>query len=83
MNAANSYLCLSPLYGLGAFIYLTLFHTDASQSQVRDEESGRGLPYPDTFTQDRLMLALPAVIVLLVIFSRNHNVGSCSRSVMI
>ena len=50
---------------------------DASQNQVRDK-SGRGLLYPDTFAEDRLMLAPPAVIALLVIFSRNHNVSRFS-----
>lgn len=49
----------------------------ASQNQVRDK-SGRGLLYPDTFAEDRLMLAPPAVIALLVIFSRNHNVSRFS-----
>ena len=50
---------------------------DASQNRVRDK-SGRGLLYPDTFAEDRLMLAPPAVIALLVIFSRNHNVSRFS-----
>ncbi|KAF8727619.1 hypothetical protein AX14_007203 [Amanita brunnescens Koide BX004] len=63
VNTTNSYLDLSPLYGLD----------EASQNQVRDKESGRGLLYPDTFAEDRLMLAPPTMIALLVIFSRNHN----------
>ena len=29
---------------------------------------------PDTFAEDRLMLLLPAVCMLLVLFNRNHNV---------
>ena len=91
VNATDSYLNLSPLYGLSLFINLSHSTSygllcpadDASQNQVRDKESGRGLLYPDTFAEDRLMLAPPAVIVLLVIFSRNHNVGSLSRSAII
>ncbi|KAF8630607.1 hypothetical protein AX15_002834 [Amanita polypyramis BW_CC] len=62
-NATTSYLDLSLLYGID----------EERQSQVRDKESGRGLLFPDTFTEDRLALAPPAVIALLVIFSRNHN----------
>jgi len=40
---------------------------------VRD---GRGLLYPDVFAEDRLLLLPPAVCVILVLFSRNHNVSS-------
>ncbi|KAK2459725.1 hypothetical protein APHAL10511_008259 [Amanita phalloides] len=63
INLTSSYLDLSPLYG----------SDDVSQKQIRDKESGRGLLYPDTFAEDRLTFATPAMIALLVIFSRNHN----------
>ncbi|KIL59186.1 hypothetical protein M378DRAFT_27110 [Amanita muscaria Koide BX008] len=63
MNSTSSYLDLSPLYG----------SDEASQSQVRDKDSGRGLLFPDAFAEDRLALAPPAVCALLVIFNRNHN----------
>lgn len=43
--------------------------------------NGHGLLYPDTFAEDRLLLLPPAVCVLLVLFSRNHNVrDSCEPS---
>ncbi|EJC98652.1 heme peroxidase [Fomitiporia mediterranea MF3/22] len=62
-NNTTSYLDLSPLYG---FNQLT-------QDQVRDQEKGRGLLYPDTVSEDRLGFVPPAASALLVIFSRNHN----------
>ncbi|KAL5536114.1 hypothetical protein ACEPAF_4219 [Sanghuangporus sanghuang] len=62
-NNTTSYLDLSPLYG---FDQLT-------QDQVRDKEKGRGLLYPDTFSEDRLGFVPPAASALLVILSRNHN----------
>jgi len=40
---------------------------------VRDKAQGRGLLYPDTFSEDRLGFFPPAASALLVIFSRNHN----------
>jgi len=50
-------------------------HTDqATQDQVRDKAAGRGLLYPDTFSEERLLLLPPAPSALLVIFNRNHNV---------
>lgn len=64
-NNTTSYLDLSPLYG---------FSQD-TQDQVRDKQQGRGLLYPDTYSEDRLGFIPPAASALLVIFSRNHNVG--------
>ncbi|KIJ45873.1 hypothetical protein M422DRAFT_226935 [Sphaerobolus stellatus SS14] len=63
INNTSSYLDLSPLYG----------YSQASQDQVRVKEKGRGLLYPDAFSEDRLGLFPPAASALLVIFSRNHN----------
>ncbi|KAK0439191.1 heme peroxidase [Armillaria borealis] len=62
-NNTSSYLDLSPLYG----------YSQATQDQVRDREKGRGLLYPDTFSEERLIFIPPAASALLVIFSRNHN----------
>jgi len=45
-----------------------------AQDKVRDKAQGRGLLYPDTFSEERLLFLPPATSVLLVIFSRNHNV---------
>ncbi|KAG6830523.1 hypothetical protein H0H87_007821, partial [Tephrocybe sp. NHM501043] len=63
INNASSYLDLSPLYG----------DNQAAQDKVRDRASGRGLLYPDTFSEERLLFLPPAASVLLVLFSRNHN----------
>ncbi|KAG6817060.1 hypothetical protein H0H87_000238 [Tephrocybe sp. NHM501043] len=63
INNASSYLDLSPLYG----------DNQAEQDKVRDRASGRGLLYPDTFSDERLTFLPPAASVLLVLFSRNHN----------
>jgi hypothetical protein len=62
-NDASSYLDLSPLYGDNKDV----------QDQVRDKASGRGLLYPDTFAEERLLFLPPASSALLVVFSRNHN----------
>ncbi|KAH8111877.1 heme peroxidase [Phellopilus nigrolimitatus] len=62
-NNTSSYLDLSPLYGNDQF----------TQNQVRNKELGRGMLYPDTFSEDRLGFLPPAASALLVIFSRNHN----------
>ncbi|KAI9449938.1 linoleate diol synthase [Lactarius psammicola] len=62
INETSSYVDLAPLYG--------------NNQEIRDKirvHDGRGLIYPDTFAEDRLMLLPPAVCVLLVLFSRNHN----------
>ncbi|KAG7090385.1 hypothetical protein E1B28_009504 [Marasmius oreades] len=63
VNATSSYLDLSPLYGIN----------QATQDQVRDKAAGRGLLYPDTFSEERLLFLPPASSALLVILSRNHN----------
>ena len=47
----------------------------AAQDLVRDKVSGRGLLYPDTFSEERLTFLPPTASVLLVLFSRNHNVS--------
>lgn len=62
-NDASSYLDLSPLYG----------DNDADLERIRDKSKGRGLLYPDTFSEERLIFMPPAACVLLVLFSRNHN----------
>ena len=64
-NNTTSYLDLSPIYG----------NNLDEQMSVRDTAKGRGLLYPDTFAEDRLQFLPPAASALLVIFSRNHNVG--------
>ena len=46
-----------------------------TQDLVRDKASGRGLLYPDTFSEERLLFLPPAASVLLVILCRNHNVS--------
>lgn len=53
---------------------LYLWLDQAAQNKVRDKASGRGLLYPDTFSEERLLFLPAATSVLLVIFSRNHNV---------
>ncbi|KAF7309764.1 Heme peroxidase [Mycena indigotica] len=63
INDTSSYVDLSPLYGV----------SQAEQDTVRKREAGLGLLYPDVFAEDRLLLLPPAVCVLLVLFSRNHN----------
>ena len=73
-NNTSSYLDLSVLYGIN----------QTQVDLVRDKEKGRGLLYPDAFAEDRLVLVPPAATALLVLFSRNHNVGSlclcCGRA---
>ncbi|KAF5372301.1 hypothetical protein D9615_009236 [Tricholomella constricta] len=63
INNASSYLDLSPLYG----------DSQAAQDKVRNKAEGRGLLFPDTFSEERLLFLPPATSVLLVLFSRNHN----------
>ncbi|KAJ7577084.1 linoleate diol synthase [Mycena floridula] len=63
VNETSSYVDLSPLYG----------HDQAAQDLVRDKKLGRGYLLPDVFAEDRMLLLPPAVCVLLVLFSRNHN----------
>ncbi|KAF9492298.1 heme peroxidase [Pleurotus eryngii] len=61
INNASSYLDLSLVYD------------QADQDKVRDKDQGRGLLYPDTFHEERLIFLPPATSALLVLFSRNHN----------
>jgi hypothetical protein len=46
-----------------------------AQDRVRDKAAGRGLMYPDTFSEERLLFLPPAASALLVILCRNHNVN--------
>ncbi|RPD64148.1 heme peroxidase [Lentinus tigrinus ALCF2SS1-6] len=62
INDTSSYIDLAPLYG----------STEEALNKIRVRD-GRGLLLPDTFAEDRLLLLPPAVCVLLVLFSRNHN----------
>jgi linoleate 10R-lipoxygenase len=61
-NNTSSYLDLSPLYG----------SNQAEQDAVRLKD-GRGLLYPDVFSEGRLVFLPPASGALLVLFNRNHN----------
>jgi linoleate 10R-lipoxygenase len=61
-NNTSSYLDLSPLYG----------SNQAEQDAVRLKD-GRGLMYPDVFSEGRLVFLPPASGALLVLFNRNHN----------
>ncbi|KAF8579879.1 heme peroxidase [Ramaria rubella] len=63
INDTSSYLDLSPLYG----------YNQATQDSVRNKTLGRGLLYPDTFAEERLLFLPPAASALLVVLSRNHN----------
>ncbi|EGN96758.1 hypothetical protein SERLA73DRAFT_93339 [Serpula lacrymans var. lacrymans S7.3] len=62
INLTSSYVDLAPLYG----------NDQETQDKLRLRD-GRGLLYPDVFAEDRLLLLPPAVCVILVLFSRNHN----------
>ncbi|KAF7358979.1 Heme peroxidase [Mycena sanguinolenta] len=63
VNATSSYLDLSPLYGIN----------QATQDLVRNKGEGRGVLYPDSFSEERLVFLPPAASALLVILNRNHN----------
>ncbi|KAH8920687.1 heme peroxidase [Atractiella rhizophila] len=67
INQTSSYLDLSPVYG----------NNEAEQKRVRiaegEEGYGLGKLYNDVFAEERFRFAVPAVIVLAVLFSRNHN----------
>ncbi|KAI9509771.1 linoleate diol synthase [Russula earlei] len=62
INETSSYVDLAPLYG----------NNKETLDKIRVLD-GRGLLFPDTFAEDRLLLLPPAVCVLLVLFNRNHN----------
>ena len=66
------------LHYLGLY---SLFADQAAQDKVRDKAQGRGLLYPDTFSEERLGFLPAATSVLLVVFSRNHNVSGMVQSV--
>jgi len=85
MNTASSYLDLSPLYGNSEPIswfmsiqhmYLAYSIDQAAQDLVRNKAAGRGLLYPDTFSEERLTFLPLGASALLVLFNRNHNVNS-------
>jgi hypothetical protein len=46
----------------------------AEMDEVRNK-TGKGLLYPDCFSDDRMLFLPPAAGVLLVLFNRNHNVS--------
>lgn len=52
----------------------TVFTDQATQDLVRNKAEGRGLLYPDSFSEERLIFLPPAASALLVILNRNHNV---------
>ncbi|KAH8997828.1 linoleate diol synthase [Lactarius hatsudake] len=62
INETSSYVDLAPLYG----------NDKKRLDQIRVHD-GLGLIHPDTFAEERLMFLPPAVCVILVLFSRNHN----------
>ncbi|KAJ7055860.1 heme peroxidase [Mycena amicta] len=62
-NDTSSYFDLSPLYGIN----------QDTQNRVRDKAQGRGLLYPDVFSEERLTFLPPAASAILVLFNRNHN----------
>ncbi|KAK0567939.1 hypothetical protein OC844_000029 [Tilletia horrida] len=61
INETSSYVDLSTLYGNNA----------AQQATVRTYENGR--IWADVVASDRIMLMPPAVVAIVVIFSRHHN----------
>ncbi|KAG6810880.1 hypothetical protein H0H92_009972 [Tricholoma furcatifolium] len=69
INNASSYLDLSPLYG----------DNQTAQDKVRDKASGRGLLYPDTFSEERLLFLPPASSVLLYIARRLLKINEKKR----
>ena len=56
---------LSPLYGFTS--------DDADQIRLKD---GTGMLAPDCFCEDRVGLLPPAVSAMLILWNRNHNVGT-------
>jgi linoleate 10R-lipoxygenase len=64
INETSSYADLAPLYG----------NDQKTLNEIRVHD-GRGMIHPDAFAEGRLRLLPPAVCALLVLFSRNHNVG--------
>ncbi|KAI9456900.1 linoleate diol synthase [Russula earlei] len=62
VNETSSYVDLAPLYGND--------EDTLNKIRVRD---GRGHVFPDIIAEERLLLLPPAVCVIVVLFSRNHN----------
>lgn len=64
-NNVSSYLDLSPLYG------------SSVEEQLRVRKSdGTGMLWEDSFSDSRLLFMPPSSGALLVLLSRNHNVGT-------
>jgi hypothetical protein len=61
INETSSYVDLSTLYG----------NTEKEQPRVRTYKNG--LIYPDSIASERIMMMPPGVVVVLLMFSRNHN----------
>ena len=61
ISDTSSYLDLAPLYG------------SSVQDQMKIRTRYRGLLYPDTFHEKRLIAQPPGVNVMLVMYSRFHN----------
>jgi prostaglandin-endoperoxide synthase 2 len=64
VNDASSYLDLSPLYG----------SSEEEVGQVRRKD-GTGRLWDDVFADSRLLFMPPSVCAILILLSRNHNVG--------
>ena len=45
-----------------------------AQDKVRNKVEGRGLLWPDTFSEERVIFLPPAASAILVVLCRNHNV---------
>ena len=68
--------CVSPPYHVKYPPHTSHITDQCAQDLVRDKKSGRGLLWPDTFSEDRLIFLPPAASAILVILSRNHNVSA-------
>lgn len=67
INNSSSYLDLSILYG----------GSQKDNDAVRRKD-GTGQLWNDVFADSRLLLMPPSTCALLVLLSRNHNVGTIS-----
>jgi hypothetical protein len=61
INNTSSYVDLSTLYG------------NNGQEQKRVRTYQNGLIFPDSIASERIMMMPPGVVVVLLMFSRNHN----------
>lgn len=61
INETSSYVDLSTLYG----------NTEKEQKQVRTFQDGT--IFPDSIASERILMMPPGVVVVLIMFSRNHN----------